>query len=120
MSTPFQGASGPSGHAGSRPAFGQPAVSRNYAAPQPVLISLQQISPEQPVSHQLRKLTVRLLVDVFNAKSNKLPGDTSTPLKRYWHSMRYDLVPPTKHPPDPAEKDICDKGTVRRFAEMVG
>ena len=67
MSTPFQGASGPSGHAGLGTAPGQPTVSGNHAAPKPVLISLQQIPPkEQPISLQLRKLTVRFFADVFN------------------------------------------------------
>jgi len=37
MSTSLQGASGPSGHAGLPPAFGQPAVSGNDTAPKPAL-----------------------------------------------------------------------------------
>ena len=65
MSTPFQGASGPSGRAGLGTALGQPTVGGNHAAPKPVLISLQQV-PQEPISLQLRKLTVRLLADVFN------------------------------------------------------
>ena len=66
MSTSFQGASGPSGHAGFGTALGKLAVSGSYVAPEQTLISLQQIPPEQPISHQLRKLTVRLLADVFS------------------------------------------------------
>jgi hypothetical protein len=38
MSAPFQGAPGPSGYAGLRPASGQLAVSRNHTVPKPVLI----------------------------------------------------------------------------------
>ena len=67
MSNLFQGASGPSGHAGFGTAPGQLTVGANHAAPKPVVISLQQIPPkDQPISLQLRKLTVRLLADVFN------------------------------------------------------
>ena len=73
MSTPFQGASGPSGHAGTAPAFGKLAVSENHTAPEPSLMSFQQTSPEQYVSHQLRRLTVRLLSDVFDRMADKLP-----------------------------------------------
>ena len=74
MSTPFQGASGPSGQAGLRPAFGQPAVSRNHTAPEPVLTELQQMSPEQSISYQLRRLVVRLLTDIFDVRANDMPG----------------------------------------------
>ena len=67
MSVLFHGASGPSGHAGLGTAPGQPTVGGNHAAPKPVVTSLQQIPPkEQPISLQLRKLTVRLLAHVFN------------------------------------------------------
>ena len=67
MSILFQGASGPSGHAGLGIAPGQPTVGGNHAAPKPVVISLQQIPPkEQQTSLQLRKLTVRFFADVFN------------------------------------------------------
>ena len=81
MSTPFQGASGPSGHAGFRPAFGQPAVSGLRAAPSPLLISLQQIPPEQSISHQLRRLIVRHSIDLFRLSANGTPDYTSNPWK---------------------------------------
>ena len=120
MSTPFQGASGPSGQAGFGTTFGQPTVGGNHVAPKPVVISLQQISPEQSISHQLRRLTVRLLDNIFNLRTNGLFVGTSNPLKHCWHNTRYDSVPPTKHPPDRSEGAVYDKGTNRRFVEMAG
>jgi len=118
MSTPFEGASGPSGHAGLRPALRQP-VRGNHATPVPVLTWLEQAPPEQSISYQIRKLTVRLLVDVFDLRTDKLLGDTSTLLKRYCHTMRYDPVPLTKYPPDRSEGVICDEGKDRRFVGTV-
>ena len=73
MSIPFQGASGPSGHAGLRPALGQQAVSRNHPALQPALTQLEQISTEQPIFREIRRLIVRLFVDAFDLKTNKSP-----------------------------------------------
>ena len=119
MSTSFQGASGPSGHAGFGTALGKLAVSGSYVAPEQTLISLQQTPPEQPISHQLRKLTVRLLADVFNLRANELSGGISNPLKHCWRGTRYDSVFPTKHPPDRSEGVVCDEGTDRRFVEIV-
>ena len=72
MSTPFQGASGPSGRSGLQPAFGQLAVSGDHAAPDSALTSSQQISPEQSISHQLRRLTVSPLTEVFNLRADKI------------------------------------------------
>ena len=119
MSTPFQGTSGPNGLAGLPPAFGQPAVSGNHVAPDSALISSQQILPEQ--SHQLRKLIVRLLIDVFNLEANNMPDGTSNLSKRYGHNMpRYDPAPLTKRPPDHLEGILRDKGTDRRFGEKFG
>ena len=92
MSTPFQGTSGPSGHAGFRPAFGQSAVSGPHAAPALSLISSQQISPEQSISHQLRRLIVRHSIDVFRLGANETPGGTSNLWKRYRRGTRYDSV----------------------------
>ena len=80
MSTPLQGASGPSGHAGLRSVLGQPTVSGNGAASEPALISLQQISPEQSVFREIRTLIVRLLVGALGLMAKKLPG-ASTPWK---------------------------------------
>jgi len=38
----------------------------------------------------MRRLTVRLLVDMFDLKINELFGDKSTPLKPPWSYSRYD------------------------------
>ena len=73
MSLPSQGTSGPSGHAGSRPAFGQP-VSRNHTTPRLALIKPHQTLPERSIPHQLRRLTVRLLVNAFNLRADILLG----------------------------------------------
>jgi hypothetical protein len=81
MSTSFQGASGSNGPTGLLSGLRQP-VSGNRAAPQPVLTRLEQILQEQSISNQIRKLTVRVLVNVLGLGANKLPGDTSTLLKR--------------------------------------
>ena len=120
MSTPFQGASGPSGHAGFGTALGQPTVGRNHATPEPVVISLQQILPkEKPIYLQLRRLTVRFLADVSNLRANELFGGTRNPLKHCWHGTRYNPVPLTKYSPDRSEGVVCDKGTDRRFIEIA-
>ena len=85
MSTPFQGPSGPSGLAGLQPTLGQPAVSENGVASdeEPALISLQQISPEQSMTRELRRLIVRLLVGAFGFGAKKLSGGASILWKRY-------------------------------------
>lgn len=83
MSTPFQGASGPSGLAGLRPSLGQPAVSGNGVAFESALMLLQQIPPEQSMSRELRRLIVRLLVCAFDFRAEKLPGGASILWKRY-------------------------------------
>lgn len=67
MSTSYQGASGPSGHAGLQPAPGQP-VNGNHAIPGPVLTRLEQPSQERLTSNQIRKLTVRPFVERFNLR----------------------------------------------------
>ena len=67
MSTYYQGASGPSGHAGLQPAPGQP-VNGNHAIPGPVLTRLEQPSQERLTSNQIRKLTVRPLIERFNLR----------------------------------------------------
>ena len=109
MSTLFQGSSGPSGLAGLGPVLRPPAVSGNHAAPVPVLILLQQIPSEQSISHQLRKLTVRLVTGVtpgFNLRAHELPGGTSNLSRRYYHSTRYDPVLLTKYPPSVTKEQI--------------
>ena len=85
MSTSSQGTSGPSGHSGLRPAFGQPVVSGSHIESNPASISSRQVSTEQSISNQLRRLIVRLLTNVFNLGANDTPG-TSNLSKRYGHS----------------------------------
>ena len=111
MSTPFQGTSGPSGHAGFRPAFGQPAVSRFRAAPDPLLISLQQISPEQSISHQLRRLIVRHSADAFRLGANETSDGTSNPWKRCSRVTRYDSAHLTEYSSDRSSGVVRNKGT---------
>lgn len=74
MSTVSQGASGSAAHAGLGPALGRPAVGGNRPAP-------QQTPPEQLVLQEIRRLTIRPFLDVFNPRANKLSGDSSVPLK---------------------------------------
>ena len=55
-------------------------------------------------------------------RANKLFGGTSNPLnplKHCWQGTRYDPVPPMKYPPDRSEGIVCDKGTDRRFVEVI-
>jgi hypothetical protein len=108
MATSYQGASGPSGYAGLQHVPIRP-VSGNHTAPEPVLTRLQQPSQEQLILNELRKLTVRLLIDVFDLRVNNLPGDTSTLLKCPLNCTRYDPVPLTGYPPDRSAGVACDK-----------
>lgn len=84
MSTPSKGISGPSGRIGLQPFHGQPFIG-NYRTPEPVLT---QISPEQSMADEIRKLTVSLLIE-----SSDLiwvhHGDKSTLSKRSWRRTRY-------------------------------
>ena len=120
MSTTFQGASGPRGHAGTRLAFGQLTVSGSHTAPEPSLMSLQQTLPEQSIFREIRKLIVRLFVGASDLRANKLPGGTSTLLKPYWLSTRYDPLLLTKHLSDQPEGAVCDKGKGRHTVEVAG
>ena len=61
MSTPSKGTSGPSGRTGLQPSL-QP-LSGNYAVPRQ---ALTQMSQEQSMVNQIRKLTVRLLIGFFD------------------------------------------------------
>jgi len=120
MSTSLQGASGPSGHAGLRPAFGQPAVSGNDTAPEPVLTKLQQMLQERSISDQLKTLIVRPLTGVFDVSANDPHGGTSNPSKSYGRrTLRYDPARPTKYPPDQSEGFVCDERKARRFGEQL-
>jgi hypothetical protein len=113
MYTLSQGTSGPSAHAGLRPAPGQPTVSGNHPAP-------QQISPEQSMSNEIRRLIVSPLVDVFDLRANEPSGGSSALLKHYGHSTRYDPVSRTEYPPNRSEGVVRGKGRVWRFDEKPG
>ena len=58
----------------------------------------------------MRRLTVRLLVNVFDLAVNRLFGDTSTPLKPPWNYKRYKPVSLTKDLSDQSVGIICIKG----------
>jgi hypothetical protein len=88
MSTPLQGTSGPSGSAGLRPAFGQPVVSVNHITWSLALTLLKQVSPEQPILREIKRLIVRLFIDTFGLRTNKLLDGTILPLERHRHSTR--------------------------------
>ena len=64
--------------------------------PEPALTRFEQMSQEQSISNQIRRLTVRSLVDVFDLRTNKQLGDARDPSRHSWNSMGYDLVPPMK------------------------
>ena len=117
MSTSYNGASGPSGHAGLLQFAPEPPVSRNHATPGLVLTSLEQPSQERLVFDQIKKLTVSLSVDTFNLRVNKLSGDTRT---RSRNMTRYDPVPPPKYRPDRSVGVVCDEGNACFFAGTVG
>ena len=70
-------------------------MSASQAAPEPALASLQQMSPGQSISDQLRRLTVSLPANVFDLKADKLLDGTSNLSKGSCHRTRYDPVPPT-------------------------
>jgi hypothetical protein len=65
MATSSRGDPGTSGHAGLRPALGQPVVSVNHITPQPALTWLKQVPPEQLILREIRRLVVRLLINPF-------------------------------------------------------
>ena len=109
MPTPYQGASGPSGAAGLQLAPRQP-VSRNCAACGPALMQLEQISQEQLILSQVKKLTVGLLIDMVDLRANELSGQTSTPLKTSWNCTRHDPVLPMECPSDRSVEVVCAKG----------
>ena len=113
MFTSHQGASGPSGYAGSGPAPVQP-VSGDHATTEPVLIRLEQLSQERLSSNQIRKLTVRSFVDMFGLRANGLSGDIRNLSKRSWNSStRYDPVPLTECPSDWSIGVVRDEGKDR-------
>ena len=81
MSTSFQGALASGGHTGllsglRRPVSGIPTV------PEPALTQLEQVSQEQSLSNQIRKLTVSLFVIFLDPAVDNAPGDPSLPLTR--------------------------------------
>ena len=79
MATSFQGASGLGGQTRLYPSLVRP-VSGNHAAPEPVLTRLEQISQEEPISNQIWKLTVRLLVNALDPSVDDTPRCPSLPL----------------------------------------
>jgi hypothetical protein len=83
MSSLSQGTAGPSGRTGLQHSPMQ-LLGGNYAAPTvPTSTGLEQTSPEQSISNQIRKLTVGMLIDFFDlAQADNLPGDLSAPSKR--------------------------------------
>ena len=100
MFTSYHGTSGPSGSAGSGPTPAQP-VSGNHAATEPALIRLEQLSHERLTFNQIKKLTVRLLVDIFGLRINEPPGNARIPSKSSWNSStRHDPVLLTECPSD--------------------
>jgi len=110
MPTSYQGASGSSGPVtGSQPAPRHP-VSGNHTAPRPALTRLKQPSQEELVLNQMRKLTVRVFIDVFGLRIDRRPGGTSTPLKRPWSCRRYDSVPLTESPSDWSAEAVYEEG----------
>ena len=118
MSTSFRGAPGSSGHAGLRSGPGQP-VSRNHTTPGPVLTRLGQPSQEQLLSSQIRKLTVRLLTNVFDSIVHDAPCyqssfDTLLDL----HEVRSYLI--VEMLTDVPAETTCDKGKDRRRFCAVG
>lgn len=68
------------------------------------------------MSAQIKKLTVRLLVDVFDIRVNKLSGDTRT---HSWNSTRYDPVHLTEYPPDQSVGVVRNKRKDRLFVGTV-
>ena len=95
---------------------------RPHIATTGVDMPLKQVSPEESILREIRRLIVRMLIDsdVFGLGTNKLPGGTIIPLKYYCHSTRYVPVPQMKRPPDGSEGVICYEGKDRRFVEMAG
>ena len=90
MSTLYHGTSGPSGSAGSGPTPAQP-VSGNYPTTEPMLIRLEQLLQERLMSNQIKKLTVRSLVNMFGLRTNGLSADIRNLLKCSWNSStRYN------------------------------
>ena len=86
-------------------------MSGDHATSEPVLIRLEQLSQERLTSNQIRKLTVRLLVDMFGLVTNGLSGDIRNLLKRSWNSStRYDPVPLTECPSDWSIGVVRDEG----------
>jgi hypothetical protein len=86
MATSSQRASGPGGYAGSKPALGRPVSEKKKAVPEPMLTRSEQISAEQPISNEIRRLrlTVRLLIlDVFDPRSYSYQNTSHRRCTRY-------------------------------------
>jgi len=81
MPSSYQGASNQSGYVGSQPILVQP-VSEKHAVPESVLTQMVQLSQEQLLLNQMRKLAVRPLVGMLGLRVNDIRLDASSPLKR--------------------------------------
>ena len=82
MASSYQGASNPGGYVGLQPAFAQKVSGNRVAVELALTQPEQQPAQQQLLPNQMRKLTVRLLVDTLVLRVNNSPGDASTLLKR--------------------------------------
>jgi len=82
MSTSSQGGFSSSGQTRLNPNLTQP-VSGDRLVLWSVLTKLQQISKEESMVNQIKKLTVSLLTDVLGFGTDETPGNKSTRLTRY-------------------------------------
>ena len=66
-------------------------------APEKAVDIVQQVSPEQSISHQLKRLIVSLLAGVYDIRANDMPGGASNLSKRYGHrTLRYEVILPLR------------------------
>ena len=92
MATSSQGASGPSGCAGLLRTSVQP-VSGSRPVSGSVLTRFEQPPQERLILNEIRKLTVRLLLDTFRLRVDRPHDDARM---HSWNSTGYDPVPLTK------------------------
>ena len=86
MSSSSRGVSGPSGRTGLQPVPGR-LFSESYPMPGS---TLTQTPPELSTGDQIKRLTVRFLIDSFDLiRAHNLRGDNSTRSKRSWRRTRY-------------------------------
>ena len=109
MSISLQGASSSSGRTGFHSGTGQP-VNGNRPTREPKLTLMKQTSREQSIPDQIRKLSVRLLIDVLDRGIDEMAGGTSIPLTRSRSGMRCDSLYLTNYPPDRSIEVTCNEG----------